>query len=77
MEPKTERPKPTKEELILRTRIAFILWHTDNRDNVTNDTEERKAAFDLVRKDYQRKALDLTQRLENNNLMIVDTDPKA
>lgn len=76
MATKTERPKPTEEELRLRRTLANILWHTDHKDNMPSDPAERKAAFDLVKQDYQRKALDLTRRLENNNLMIVESDPQ-
>lgn len=75
MATKTDRPKPTEEELRLRRVIANILWHCDHKDDMPSDPAERKAAFDLVKQDYRRKALDLTRSLENNNLMIVETDP--
>lgn len=76
MPTKTTSPKPTAEELNLRVKLARVLWHNDHMDNMPNDIEERKAAFDAVALDYQRKALDLTRRLENNNLMIVETEPQ-
>ena len=72
----TERSKPTEEELRLRRQLANILWHADHKDDMPSDLAERRAAFDLVKQDYQRKALDLTRHLENNNLMIVETEPK-
>lgn len=76
MATKTDQPKPTEEELQLRVKLARVLWHNDHMDDMSNDEKERKAAFDAVAHDYQRKALDLTRRLENNNLMIVGTDPQ-
>ena len=76
MSTKTDRPQPTEEELRLRRVLANILWHCDHKNDMPSDAAERKAAFNLVKQDYQRKALDMTRQLENNNLMIVETEPK-
>lgn len=77
MAAETAPPKATEEELHLRSRLARMLWHADNAGTISSDPAERKAAFDLVKQDYNRKALDLTRRLKNNNLKLVEIDPKA
>ena len=76
MATKTDRPQPTEEELHQRRVLARILWHSDQKENMPSDLAERKKAYDLVKKNYHRKALELTQRLKNNNLMIVETEPQ-
>lgn len=72
MPTKTDRPQPTEEELQLRRLLANILWIGDHKDDMPSDPAERKAAFALVRQDYLKKAIDLTRRLENHKLMIVE-----
>ena len=76
MATKTDRPQPTEEELHQRRVLARILWQSDQKENMPSDLAERKKAYDLVKKNYHRKALELTQRLKNNNLMIVETEPQ-
>lgn len=77
MATKTDRLDPTEEDLRLRRILARLLWNSDHKDDMPSDPAERKAAFDLVRRDYQKKALDLTRRLENNNLKLVETDKQS
>ncbi|GGH37752.1 hypothetical protein GCM10010973_32480 [Cribrihabitans marinus] len=74
MPSETVRSKATEEELRLRTKLARILWHNDHLTDMPSDPEERKVAFGNVAKDYQRKALDLTRRLERNNLKLVELE---
>lgn len=74
---KTERPHPTEEELRLRRVLASILWHIDHKGDMPSDPVERKAAFELVKHDYHRKAIDLGRRLENNNLKLVELETQA
>lgn len=76
MATKTDRPQPTEEELHQRRVLASILWHSDQKENMPSDLAERKKAYDLVKKNYLRKARELTQRLKNKNLMIVETEPQ-
>ncbi|WP_117295948.1 hypothetical protein [Rhodobacteraceae bacterium W635] len=77
MATKTDRLEHTEEDLRLRRILARVLWNSDHKDDMPSDPAERKAAFDLVRRDYQKKALDLTRRLENNNLKLVETDKQS
>lgn len=77
MPTKTDRPQPTEEELQLRRLLANILWIGDHKDDMPSDPAERKAAFALVRQDYLKKAIDLTRRLENHKLMIVEAKPQG
>lgn len=42
-----------------------------------SDPAERKAAFELVKHDYHRKAVDLERRLENNNLKLVELETQV
>lgn len=77
MATKTERPKPTEEELRVRAGVARSLWRADNKGNLPSDLAERKAAFDLVKRDYNKKAAILVQQLEKTNLKLVEIDPKS
>lgn len=76
MATKTDRPKPTEEELRIRKTLGNILWHIDYKGDMPSDPAERKAAFDLVKQDYRRRAIDLARRLENNKLKLVETQPQ-
>lgn len=69
---KIEQPMPTKEELHQRRVLARILWHSDHKDDMSQDPAERKAAFDLLKNDYLKKAIDITRHLENNNLRLTE-----
>ncbi|MFV0514702.1 MAG: hypothetical protein ACK5MY_13915 [Jhaorihella sp.] len=70
---RADRAEPSEEELRLRGILARILWHIDHQDDMPSDPAERKAAFEPVNREYQKKAHYLTRHLRNNNLMIGET----
>ena len=76
MATKTQMRPIDRDDGPTRVKLARIIWHVENHETMPSDPEERKAAFKNESLDYQRKALRLQQHLENNNLMIVETEPK-
>ena len=74
---KTKMRPLNKDDGPTRVNLARIIWHMDNHETMPSDPEERKSAFESVSIDYQRKALRLQRHLENNNLMIVETEPQG
>lgn len=77
MATKTQMRPIDRDDGPTRVKLARIIWHAENHETMPSDPEERKAAFENESLDYQRKALRLQQHLENNNLMIVETDPQG
>lgn len=77
MPTKTQMRPIDREAGPTRVKLARIIWHVENFETMPSDPEERQSAFQKESLDYQRKALRLLQHLENNNLMIVETDPQG
>lgn len=76
MATKTQMRPIDRDDGPSRVKLALIIWHAENQETMPSDPEERRAAFENESLDYQRKALLLQRHLENNNLMIVETDPQ-
>lgn len=77
MTTKTARPVANEEERRTRRILALVLWNADNKDDMAADPAERKAAYALVKQDYLKKARDLTRRLKNKNLKLLEIEKQA
>ncbi len=72
-----EKPKASEEQIRVRNKVANILWHVDHKDDLPADLDERKAAYALVKSEYVKKAGAFIQRLDNNNLSMVEVKENA
>lgn len=55
----------------LLNKLAHSLWLVDNLETVSDNPEERKAAYQPVRKEFAVKAKKLMNRLGKSGVVLV------
>jgi len=64
----------TEEERQKRVNLARALYFTEQGTALPSDPEDRKAAFQAVKKDMMKKAIHLERRLDKVGYKIVPVE---